>query len=147
MHTTILTLEGIHRYLRTGYRYRADELANAAAESREFLLRHSLFRSDRTGEVIKDEFLRISFPPRWKYNVLRALDHFRAADAPWDERMRDAMDVVLTKRRPDGRWPLQAAHPGQVHFRMEEPRQPSRWNTLIALRVLKTYGRHMPVDV
>lgn len=143
MHTTILTLEGIQEYLRNGYSYRSDELSTAAEASREFLLRHRLFKSDRTGEVIRDEFLRLSFPPRWKYNILRALDHFRAAGAPWDERMRDALDVVLQKRRADGRWPLQAAHPGAVHFKMEESRQPSRWNTLIALRILRAYGSDM----
>ena len=67
-------------------------------------------------------------------------DPDRAAGCPWDERMSDALDVVITKRRSDGRWPLQAAHPGAVHFRMEEPRGPSRWNTLIALRVMRAYG-------
>jgi len=40
----------------------------------------------------------------------------------------------------DGSWPLQAAHPGQVHFEMEPTGQPSRWNTLLALRVLRFYG-------
>jgi hypothetical protein len=140
LHSTISVLEGIAEYARNGYQYRASELEAAAAQSREFILQHRFFKSDRTGEVIRDEFLKLSYPPRWKYNVLRALDHFQDVNAPWDERMRDAVDVITGKRRPDGRWPLQAAQPGATHFQMEESRGPSRWNTLIALRVLQAYG-------
>lgn len=140
LHSTLSILEGIEEYSRNGYEYRIGELDHVALESREFILQHRLFKSDRTGEVIHKELLKLSFPPRWKYNILRALDYFRNADVPWDERMGDALNVILARRRPDGRWPLQAAHPGETHFLMEEPRKPSRWNTLTALRVLKAYG-------
>lgn len=140
MHSTIQILEGIHEYKTHGYTYRLDELLSVARSSREFLLRHRLYRSDHTGEVISKDFVRFAFPPRWKYNLLRALDHFRAAGIPWDDRMAEARGVVVEKRRSDGRWPLQAAWPGEVHFKMEEGRKPSRWNTLIALRVLKAYS-------
>lgn len=146
MHSTIQLLEGIHEYDAAGYTYRVDELKAAARASREFLLRHRLFRSDRTGETIHRDFLRLSFPPRWKYSVLRALDHFRAAGVPWHDRMSDALEVVVSRRRRDGRWPLQAPWPGQVHFPMEEAGRPSRWNTLIALRILKTYGASAELD-
>lgn len=140
LHSTLSVLEGISEYSRNGYAYRLEDLERAASVSREFILQHRFFRSDKTGDIIRKDMLRLSFPPRWKYNILRALDCFRQADAPWDDRMGDAMDVLIAKRRPDGRWPLQAAHPGQTHFSMEEQRSPSRWNTLMALRVLRTYG-------
>lgn len=139
LHSTLSVLEGILSYARRGYTYRLNDLTHAAAESREFILQHRLFKSDRTGEIICNDFLKLSYPPRWKYNILRSLDYFQAAQIPWDSRMQDALDVLLTKRSVDGRWPRQAAHPGKVHFTMEPPRQPSRWNTLIALRVLKAY--------
>jgi hypothetical protein len=139
LHSTLSILEGILSYAQNGYRYRLPELERVAGEAREFILIHRLYKSDRTGAIIKPDFLKLSFPPRWKYNILHCLDYFRAAGAPWDERMGDALAVLWDKRRPDGRWPLQAAHPGQTHFAMEEPRQPSRWNTLLALRVLRAY--------
>lgn len=138
LHSTLSVLEGIQEYATSGYGYRLDELQKAAEVAREFILLHRLFKSDRTGQIIRKDFLRLSFPPRWFYNILRSLDHFRAAKAPWDDRMSEAFSVLMSKRRRDGRWPLQAARAGQVHFRMEEPRQPSRWNTLLALRVLKS---------
>lgn len=82
----------------------------------------------------------LSYPSRWKYDILRALDYFRDAAVPYDPRMQDALDVLLSKRRKDGRWPVQAKHPGQTHFDMEQTGQPSRWNTLRALRVLGAFG-------
>jgi hypothetical protein len=48
--------------------------------------------------------------------------------------------VLLAKRKADGRWLAEAAHPGAVHLVMETPRMAGRWNTLMALRVLKRYG-------
>ncbi len=139
LHSTLSVLEGIQEYADNGYCYRLEELQDAAVSGREFILLHRMYKSDRTGKIIRKDFLQLSFPPRWFYNILRCLDHFRTAKAPWDDRMADAFGVLITKCRSDGRWPLQAARPGQVHFDMERPRQPSRWNTLLALRVLKYY--------
>jgi len=139
LYDTLAVLEGIQEYADCGYRYRHDDLQQVARDGREFILLHRLYKSVRTRRIIRKDFLQLSFPPRWFYNILRSLDHFRAAGAPWDNRMADAFAILMSKRKRDGRWLLQAAHPGHVHFRMEEPRQPSRWNTLLALRVLKTY--------
>jgi hypothetical protein len=139
LHSSLSVAEGIQQYAASGYSYRLPELAEAAASSREFMLRHRLFRSQRTGKVISPQMLRLAFPPRWKFNILRALDHFRAARQPWDDRLSDAIAAVVAKKRPDGRWRLPAGHPGQVHFQMETVGQPSRWNTLLALRVLRTW--------
>jgi hypothetical protein len=80
---------------------------------------------------------RFSFPPRWHYDILRGLDYFQEADAVRDSRLDDAIVLLLKRRRLDGSWPLQNRHPGRVYFEMEQPGQPSRWNTLRALRVLK----------
>jgi hypothetical protein len=140
MHSTICVLEGLLEYERSGYTYRLGELQAVSAAAREFLLLHRLYLSDRTGEVIDPKFLMLSFPGRWHYDILRALDYFRDAGVPLDERMRPALEVVVGKRRRDSRWPLQARHPGQTHFEMEKPGQPSRWNTLRVLRVLKQYS-------
>jgi hypothetical protein len=140
LHSTISVLEGIAEYLANGYAYRADELGAVAREAQEFLLQHRLFRSDHTGEIIHPRFLMLSYPSRWFYDILRALDYFRSVGAAYDHRMQDALDVLLQKRRKDGTWSLQAKHPGQTHFDMERPGQPSRWNTLRALRVWRHFG-------
>ena len=78
-------------------------------------------------------------PSRWKYDILRALDYFRLSEIPFDERMKPAIEVLIRKRKKSKFWLLQANHPGQTHFDMEEVGKPSRWNTLRALRVLKHF--------
>ena len=51
--------------------------------------------------------------------------------------MAEAVEVVRSKRQPDGRWLLDRVYPGRVHFELEDGvGRPSRWNTLRALRVL-----------
>jgi hypothetical protein len=145
LHTTLSVLEGIHEYLSNGYTYRARELEQIACMAREFMLQHRLFRSDKTGEIISPNFLMLSYPGRWFYDILRALDYLRAAGVEYDPRMQDALDVLTKKRRKDGVWPLQRKISGLTHFDMEKPGQPSRWNTLRALRVMNHFGMEMPV--
>lgn len=139
LHTTISVAEGILEYARNDYGYRVEELLEAAEKSREFLLQHRLFRSDRTGKIIDKKMLMLSYPSRWKYDILRALDYFQFARVKYDPRMQDALDILKGKRRKDNKWPVQAKHPGQTHFDMEKTGGPSRWNTLRALRVLNCY--------
>jgi len=140
LHTTISILEGIQEYVANGYTYRRTELDRIATEARELILQHRLFLSDRTGEIINKRFLMLSYPSRWFYDILRALDYFQAAKVAYDARMQPALDVLHKKRRKDGTWPVQAKHPGQVHFDMEKTGGPSCWNTLRALRVLKHFN-------
>src|SRR5437773_6370906 len=136
VHTTISVLEGLRHYeLHRGRQMKA--VRGAQLRGREFLLVHGLFRSHRTGEIIKPVFIRFSFPPRWHYDILRALDYFQAVDAPRDPRLADAIDIVQRSQRADGRWSLQHSHRGKTYFELERLGAPSRWNTLRALRVLK----------
>ncbi|HSG42579.1 MAG TPA: hypothetical protein VLA72_05440 [Anaerolineales bacterium] len=140
LHTTISILEGILEYKNNGYKYRVRDLTKAESASREFILQHKLFRSHRTGRIIDKKMLMLSYPSRWKYDILRALDYFQFAGVKYDNRMGDAIQVLVKKRRKDGKWPVQAKHPGQVHFDMEKTGSASRWNTLRALRVLRHFG-------
>jgi hypothetical protein len=78
---------------------------------------------------------------RWHYDILRALDHFRAVDAPRDNRLSDAIEIVRNSRGDDGRWPLQHSYRGKTYFELERIGAPSRWNTLRALRVLRWWER------
>jgi hypothetical protein len=135
-HTTTSVLEGLHGYAATGRPRSGDALA-AAARGREFLLRHRLFRSHTTGRVVASELTRFHFPPRWRHDVLRALDLFRAAGADRDPRLEEALALVRERRGPDGRWGLARPYPGAVHFTLESAGAPSRMNTLRALRVLR----------
>ena len=94
VHSTISVLEGFLEYAKNGNRYRLKELQESAEKARKFLLRHKLFRSDRTGEIIDKKMLMLSYPSRWRYDSLRALDYFRLAGVEYDPRMDDAIDVL-----------------------------------------------------
>lgn len=141
LHSTISVLEGMREYINKGYEYRKDDILKAEEEGQEFILQHKFFKSDKTGKVIKESFLRFPYPHHWYYNILRALDYFRYAEARWDERMKDALAILLKKRKQDGYWVLNAKHKGQEYFSMESAGEPSRWNTLRALRVLEAYNK------
>lgn len=140
MHTTISAIEGITEYRKNAYNYRLEELLEAEKTSREFLLQHRLYKSDRTGEVIDERFLKMPYPCRWRYDFLRALDYFQLSGAEFDARLMPAIDWLLCKRIKDKKWKVNAKHPGKSHFEMEKAGTASRWNTLRALRVLKFYG-------
>jgi hypothetical protein len=140
MHTTLSVLEGFIEYERNGYTYRLHEVRQAQAAAQEFLLMHKLFRSDRTGEIIQERFLRFPYPCRWYYDILRSMDYFQLSGLKYDPRMDEVLEIVEKKRTPDGKWKLAAPYAGKVHFVMEKAGQQSRWNTLRALRVLRSGG-------
>jgi hypothetical protein len=140
MHSTLSVLEGIWEYLKQGYSYRRQELAPIEKDGREFLLIHHLYKSDKTGEIISPSFLNMVYPPRWHYDILRALYYFTDANVPYDNRMKDALEVIINKRKKDGTFPRGKTISGEQHFIMENEKK-SRWNTLRALRVFQNYNQ------
>jgi hypothetical protein len=138
--TTIRVLEGLLEHERvTGG---PPAVTTARERGERYLLERRLLRRLSTGEVIDQKYTQFSFPPGWHYDVLWALDYFRAAGAKPDDRMAEALAIVEKKRDASGRWPLEKPHEGEVHFAMDEGvGKSSRWNTLRALRVLRWAGR------
>jgi hypothetical protein len=140
LHTTLSVVEGIAEYKKSGYSYRLRELEKAGSESHEFILSHKLYRSDKNATIIRASFLQFCYPPRWYYDILKAMDYFQLAGVAYDSRMEDALQEIGKKRTVEGIWKLPSHHAGKVNFIMEKPGQPSRWNTLRALRVLKHFN-------
>jgi hypothetical protein len=134
-HTTISVLEGLREYALNGGP-QTSKVLKAEAQGREFFLEHRLFKSSSTGEIFDPKMTRFYFPPRWHHDILRALDYFQSAQAPWDERLSDAFEILLRRRGKDGWWIIPRGYSGVVFFEMEPHGKPSRWNTLRALRVL-----------
>src|SRR4029077_13389510 len=81
VHTTISALEGL-RFHELHCQQKVRELRAAQDRGREFLLLHRLFRSHRTGKIIKSEFTRFSLPPRWHHDIHRALNNPQPANPP-----------------------------------------------------------------
>ena len=124
-HTTICVLEGLRVRGCPRVRvsdcthHRGGQTARRGVSSRAWPLRR---RS--TGEVANPAFLELAFPPRYRSDILRALDYLRATGAPPDARVADALHVVEGERyrapdahavgamrsKIDGRWLLDRAY-------------------------------------
>jgi hypothetical protein len=139
LETTLNVLEGLLEHERATIE--STEVAAARQRGEAYLLERRLFRRKSTGNVIDPTWLGFSFPTWYHYDVLRALDYLRDAGVEPDERAAEAIGAVEEKRDPEGRWPLENVHEGQVHVRLEDGEgKPSRWNTLRAMRVLDWAG-------
>jgi hypothetical protein len=131
-HTSIQALKALAAYQRAHGEAATEE---AQARGREFFLRHQLYKSHRTDQVAVRGSTRFPQLPQWHFDVLRGLEYFVDTAAEQDQRLGNAVDVVLHARRADGRWPTYAGYAGRTWFQMEAP-GPSRWNTVRALHVL-----------
>ncbi len=138
-HTTISVLDGLIEWEQRSGSLEPD-LAEARERAHEFLIVHGLFLSHTTGRVAHPSFTRFPYPPRWHYDALRGLDYLREIHATRDLRTQPAIDLLSKARLKGGRWRTYSPYSGRAWFEMERPREPSRWNTLRALRVLRWWG-------
>lgn len=143
--TTICVLEALLEHEQTFGS--SPEVTAARLRGQEYLLQRRLFRRLSTGELIERDrkggasWTSFAFPTWWHYDVLRGLDYLRRAGVTPDERLSEAISLVLSKRDQHGRWPLDTRYPGRMPVETDEGvGQPSRWNTLRALRVLNWYS-------
>jgi hypothetical protein len=145
------------------HRATGDETAlQAAWRTAEMFLRHRLFRSTTTGEVINPEWLKLHYPLYWHYDILQALvilgrmqeARGRGQDVRGmmqDARVQEALDILEAKRQPDGCWKAEGFYwvlAGKRTSNVEVVdwgrRGPNEMITLNALRVLKAAGRWFP---
>ena len=134
-HTTLCVLEGLLAFEQAFGA--TSPLSDARRRGEEYLIERRLLRRLSTGGIIDETWTRFAFPPLWHYDVLRALDYLREAGAERDRRLDEAMAIVRNRRQSDGRWLLDVRHRDTLYPELSgELREPSRWITLRALRVL-----------
>lgn len=149
--TTICVLEALLAHeLQFGS---SPEVDSSRLRGQEYLLERRLFRRRSTGAVIDYDrkagpgnewdppaWTRFAFPTWWHYDVLRGLEYVRCAGVTPDERMAEAIGLVVSKCDRTGHWPVDVSYPGEMPIGMGEGEgQPSRWITLRALRMLIWY--------
>lgn len=127
------------------------DVTAARLRGEDYLLARRLFHRRSTGEVIAHDrkggasWTSFAFPTWWHYDVLRGLEYLRSAGVTPDARVAEAIELVQAKRGSDGRWPLDTRYPGAMPVEIDAGEgQPSRWNTLRALRVLRWYEQSGP---
>jgi hypothetical protein len=105
----------------------------------EFLLKHHLFkRSHDLDRVAKPKWTRFGFPTMWGTDALE-MARILLGLGIRDRRMREAMDLIVSKQDERGRWALENTYNGRFLFNIERKGKPSRWVTLHALQSLKAY--------
>lgn len=136
-HSTICALEGLLAWERA--KERSEAVSTARAEAEEYLLERRLMSRLSDGELVDPRFTMPSFPTRWYYDLLRALDYFRVARPERDPRCGPAVELIRAKRLPFGLWKLELTHQGPTLFTLDGEHEgfPSRWITLRAMRVLR----------
>lgn len=86
----------------------SDALRSARAAAEEYLLQRRLIWRLTDGVKTMPEVDQFTYPHRWYYSALRALDYFRQAHehegGAVDRRLDDAVEILKDKRRPDGTW-------------------------------------------
>lgn len=143
--TTICVLEALLEF--EFHDASVPEVTASQQRGQEYFLQRSLFRRQSTGDVIERDrksnavFTQFAFPTWWHYDVLRGLEYLRTAGVKPDERLSEAIQLLESKCDASGRWPLEVRYPGNIPVDFgEHVGDPSRWNTLRALRVLKWYS-------
>jgi len=140
-HTTISVLEGLWEYEQ---KYPTSDLIKSIQqktnEGIEFLLKHQLYKSNTTWKTVDSKMVKLIFPPRWHFDIMRCLDFFQERKLQKDKRMNGAIELLSKKQTPEGFWKLEGKYPARIFFEMEKVGQISRWNTLRALRIIKWWN-------
>jgi hypothetical protein len=105
---------------------------------------------------------RIHFPRHYYYDFLLGLELVTSLSDHHDSRLNPAVELLLSKKSADGKWPLDDTHPdvdpeGDPPYKpiyaemmrnkpknkleVEPPGLPSRWATLAAIRILQRVRR------
>jgi len=136
---SLSTLWGLVQYQRaTGDR----EASRAVDRAAELFLGHRLFRSDKTGEIINPEWLKLHYPLYWHYDILQALRILNLAGKIGDPRAREALDIVEKKRLPNGLW-----RPGAYHWYQKGRVRVMGENRIVSNAEVVDWGRNGPNEM
>ena len=84
--------------------------AEAARRASEIFLKRHFYKRESSGKLIREEFVKLHYPLYWHYDILAALKVFAEIGFTEDPRANDALDLLESKRLPDGGWPAEAKY-------------------------------------
>lgn len=147
VHETLLPMRGLAAYAEAA----DDDAARtaAAAASEVFLARRVAWRR-HSGHPLSADAMKLHHPAYWHYDVLAGLVGLSDLGLLNDPRCADALDLLESRRRPDGGWSADAQHwrlaadgsgSESVSWGPGVPRGMNEWVTVDALAVLTAAGR------
>lgn len=104
-HTTICVLEGLDQFDISLPHHKSSEIEVAKGKAIEFFLSNRLFIDD-----MDKRYRKLSYPYRYRYDLLRALECFATSKISYDVRIQPAIDWLKAKRKKDGLWYLENQH-------------------------------------
>jgi hypothetical protein len=150
---TLIPLRGLALHARLTGDVRSRE---AVARAAEVFLQRRLFKRRRDGQILAPDFIRLHYPCYWHYDILFALKVMAEVGFIRDERCADALDLLESKRLPDGGFPAEFRYyrvaekhvscGSLVGWGVTSARQMNEFVTAEALGVLKAAGRFSSID-
>jgi hypothetical protein len=80
---------------------------------------------------------KFGFPVFYVIDLLQIAEALAALGCAKDPRLDNTVQVILSKQDPQGRWLLEYDYRGKTWLDFGEKKQPNKWVTLRALRVIK----------
>jgi len=130
------------------------QVRHAAERAAEVFLTRQLFERLSDGRVIDENFILLHYPPYWHYDILFALKLMAEAGFIDDPRCQAALDMLESRRLPDGGFPAQRAYYrttsrkgtgfSLVSWGGTSTRYMNPFVTADALYVLRMAGRYRP---
>ena len=145
---TLIPLRGLALYAKITGDPRIQKAVNHAAE---VFLKRNLFKRIRDNRVIDENFMKLHYPNYWHYDVLFALKVMADAGYLMDPRCYEGLDLLESKKLPDGGFPAEAKYYRVDHKKLAghskvdwggtSKNLANPFVTLDALIVLKKSGR------
>ncbi len=118
---------------------RSNKINDFIDKAAEYMLNHHVYKQSHNLDIVaKQEWTQFGFPLMWKIDILEILDILTKLGYK-DNRMKEAIDLVVSKQNDNGRWILEKTFNGRMLANIEQKGKESKWITLLALRVLKRF--------
>jgi hypothetical protein len=121
---------------------RTPAMRQAIKVGAEFLLSHDLSTANFPfTERISSKWFKFGFPLNYWSDILETAGVLVDLGYGDDPRLAEVFQLILSKQDDQGRWKLENSLNGKMWVDIESKKQPSKWITLRALRVLKCIGQ------
>lgn len=117
---------------------RTPEMEDYIAKGAEHMLNHHIHKRNKSKLKGGFKWLKFGFPLMWNIDALEVLGLLTKLGYK-DERMQEAMDIMISKQNDEGKWILENTFNGRFQASIERKGKPSKWITLNALGVLKGF--------
>jgi hypothetical protein len=118
---------------------RSEDVKNMIETGVEYILKHHIYKKSHDLKLVaKPGWLKLGFPLMYQTDILEILGILTRFGYR-DERMNEAIKVLVSKQDNKGRFILENSFNGRFQVDIEQKGKPSKWITLNVLRVLKKF--------